>query len=200
MNLQFLGDALDHWKGSVFEILQRERVLRDFLVDPMASDAPAWKPADLKLFARLLRIEQRQLVSHNHDLCQDRARYFAEIPSKGDLFLDPDTGIKTGNVQRLVQYVLPTELFKVMESGEERVVVIYQHVRAKKTRERVEEVLATLREEDIRFFCTSYESGTVAFLFLSRKHSRIKAVRDCFLRFLGAHANNRIGYWNSHAV
>jgi hypothetical protein len=98
MNLQFLGDALDHWKGSVFETLPQQGVLRDFLVDPMASDAPKWNPADLKLFARLLRIEQHQLVNHRHDLCTDRAWYFAEIQPNGDLFMDPDTGIKTGTV------------------------------------------------------------------------------------------------------
>ena len=200
MNLQFLGDALDHWKGSVFETLQQESALRDFLVDPMASDAPVWKPADSQLFARLLRIEQRQLVSHSHDLCRDRAQYFAEIPSMGDLFLDPDTGIKTGHVTRIEQYLLPTELFEAMDRGQERVVVVYQHVRAKRTRERVEEVLAALNEKDRQFYCTSYESGTVALLFLSRHRSRIGAVRDCFLQFLGAHASNRIGYWNGHAV
>ena len=200
MNLQFLGDALDHWKGSVFEALQREDMLTNFLVDPMASDARAWTPADSKLFATLLRVEQRQLVSHGRDLCQDRARYFAEIPSKGDLFLDPDTGIKTGNVKRIEQYLLPAELFDVMGKNKERVVVVYQHVRARKTRKRVEEVLATLKEEDRHFWCTSYESGTAAFLFLSQNGGRIKAVRDCFFRLLGMHANNRIGYWNGHAV
>ena len=142
MKLQFLGDALDHWKGSVFETLQQQGVLRDFFVDPMASDAPAWKPADSKLFARLLRIEQRQL-------------------------LDPDTGIKTGTVKRIEQYLLPTELFEAMGRGENRIVVVYQHVRAKKTRERIEKVIATLNAKDGQFCCTSYESGTVAFLFLS---------------------------------
>lgn len=200
MNLQYLGDALDHWKGSVFEILQRERVLIDFLVDPMASDLQAWKSVDSMLFARLLRIEQRQLVSHSHNLCQDRARYFAEIPSSGDLFLDPDTGVKTGSVKQPEQYVLPSELFEVMGKENERVVTVYQHVRAKKTRKRVEEVLAILRKTDSQFFCTSYESGTVAFLFFSRNRNRIGEVRDCFREFLGAHADNRIGYWNGHAA
>jgi hypothetical protein len=200
MNLQFLGDAFDHWKGSVFETLQQQGVLRDFLVDPMASDAPAWKPADSKLFSRLLRIEQRQLVSHSHDLCNDRARYFAEIPPNGDLFLDPDTGVKTGAVKQIEQYLLPTELFEVMGRGENRIVVVYQHVRAKKTRERIEEVIATLNEKDGQFYCTSYESGTVAFLFLSRNGGRIGMVRDFFFQFLGAHASNRIGYWNGNAV
>jgi hypothetical protein len=200
MKLQFLGDALDHWKGSVFETLQQQGVLRDFFVDPMASDAPAWKPADSKLFARLLRIEQRQLVSHGHDLCNDRARYFAEIPPNGDLLLDPDTGIKTGTVKRIEQYLLPTELFEAMGRGENRIVVVYQHVRAKKTRERIEKVIATLNAKDGQFCCTSYESGTVAFLFLSRNGGRIGTVRDFFPQFLGAHASNRIGFWNGNAV
>jgi len=200
MNLQYLGDALDHWKGSVFETLQRENVLKDFLVDPMASDASDWKSEDSKLFASLLRIEQRQLVSHRYNLCQDRGRYFAEIPSKGDLFLDPDTGIKTGSVKKLEQYVCPAELFDVMGRNTERVIIVYQHVRAKKTRERLEVVLAILKDKDRHFWCTSYESGTVAFLFLSRNANRIKAVRDCFFRLLGTHANNRIGHWNGNAV
>lgn len=200
MNLQFLGDALDHWKGSVFELLQRERALTELLVDPMASDASAWKPADSKLFARLLRIDPNQLITRKHDLRQNRPRYFAEIPSEGDLFLDPDTGIKTGIVKQPAQYVLPTEVFEVIGRNEGRVVVIYQHVRARKTRERVEEVLAELRKADNRSVCVSYESGTVAFLFLSRKSGRIGAVRNCFQRFLGAHAKSRIGYWNGHAV
>jgi hypothetical protein len=44
MNLKYLGDTLDHWKGCLFEYLQAQCVLRDFAVDPMATefqDAPA---------------------------------------------------------------------------------------------------------------------------------------------------------------
>jgi len=166
----------------------------------MASDAPAWELADSQLFARLLRIDERQLVSHHCDLCENRLRYFAEIPPEGDLFLDPNTGIKTGNVKRLEQYLLPSELFQVLGSDKERVVVVYQHVRAKKVRERLEEVLEVVRKNNGRFSCTSYESGTVAFLFVSRSHNRIAKIRDCFLQFLGTHAKNRIGYGNGHAV
>jgi hypothetical protein len=33
MNLTFLGDALDHWKGSIFESLQKGGILPDFAVD-----------------------------------------------------------------------------------------------------------------------------------------------------------------------
>lgn len=91
MNLAFLGDALDHWKGSLFESLQRSIVLRDFAVDPMASDWSKWQPEDISLFTRLLRIDKSQLIPHNIGLT-NRKRYFDEIEHPGDLFLDPDTG------------------------------------------------------------------------------------------------------------
>src|SRR6266542_4206536 len=95
MNLTFLGDALDHWKGSLFESLSRAGILRNFAVDPMASDLPAWRPEDFLLFAQLLRVDRSQIVEHQADL-GDRSRYFAEITHSGDLFLDPDTGVATG--------------------------------------------------------------------------------------------------------
>jgi len=46
MNLQFLGDALDHWKGSVFEALQNSLLLKGFRVDAMASDSEKWEQND----------------------------------------------------------------------------------------------------------------------------------------------------------
>jgi len=196
MNRQYMGDALDHWKGSVFEYLQRERVLRSFLVDPMATDASRWNRDDTRLFARLLRIEERQLVQHTHDLRQDRKRYFAEMSPTGDLFLDPDTGIKTGRVKHLEQYVLPKEIFDAMATEENRMIVVYQHIRAEKTRSRLEKIVAALRAQERSFSCSSYESPTVALLFLCRAADRAEAVRDCFKRFLGTNWNKRIGYWN----
>lgn len=38
MNLRYLGDALDYWKGSVFFRLQERGILKDFSVDPMLTD------------------------------------------------------------------------------------------------------------------------------------------------------------------
>lgn len=58
MNLAFLGDALDHWKGSLFESLQKGGILQNFAVDPMASDLAAWTPEDFSLFSTLLRIDR----------------------------------------------------------------------------------------------------------------------------------------------
>jgi hypothetical protein len=96
MKLAYLGDAHDHWKGSVFQYLQEGEILRNFLVDSMATDASPWNTANSKLYAHLLRIEETQLVQHDRTLFQDRKsrrRYFLNIPPTGDLFLDPDTGI-----------------------------------------------------------------------------------------------------------
>ena len=200
MNLQYLGDALDHWKGSVFESLQKAQVLKGFQVDPMATDAHAWKLEDRVLFARLLRVEESEIVHHTYNLCKDRDRYFSEIPSVGDLFIDPDTGIVTRYVKHVEQYLRPQELFNILEAHQRRIVVVYQHVRAKKTRVRIEEVLKRLREEQKPFYCTSYESGTVALLFFALEKDRVIAVQECFQRFLGVHALNRVGFWNGNPV
>lgn len=195
MNLRFLGDALDHWKGSVFESLHKSNLLHNFKVDAMASDEEAWQPQDLELFSNLLRIRQDQIISHKQVLNGNRDLYFDEIPNDCDLFLDPDTGFKTGKVKDLRQYVKPEEFHFLLGRSNKRVIAVYQHVRAKLTRDRVEEVLEALKYKQSRFSCVSYESGTVALLFLSLSRERIKEIRDYFHELLGVHAENRIGQW-----
>ncbi len=71
------------------------------MVDPMVTDISPWCASDSQTYARLLRVEEGQLVQHHHGLLQsDRKPYFSEIPATGDLFLDPDIGIKTGGRNR----------------------------------------------------------------------------------------------------
>lgn len=65
MNLSYLGDALDHWKGSLFEFLQAHNLLNDFAVDPMASDLQSWRDADYALFADLLRVPRARILGHS---------------------------------------------------------------------------------------------------------------------------------------
>ena len=89
MKLTYLGDAHDHWKGSVFQYLQEGEILRNFLVDSMATDASPWNTANSKLYAHLLRIEESQLVQHGRTLSQDRKarrQYFLNIPRTGNSF------------------------------------------------------------------------------------------------------------------
>ena len=77
MNLSFLGDALDHWKGSLFESLQKRRIVCEFAVDPMASDLVDWKPGDFAILSKLLRIDRSQIISHNRSL-NDRRAYLLQ--------------------------------------------------------------------------------------------------------------------------
>ena len=136
VNLAFLGDALDHWKGSLFESLQQSRVLSDFAVDPMASDWSNWKPEDVLLFTRLLRIDKCQLIPHNVCLAS-RKHYFGEIEHKGDLFLDPDTGIATGKAT--IKHVKPAAIVLLLRDSD-RMLAVYQHASRGKISQRVDKV------------------------------------------------------------
>lgn len=191
MNLAYLGDALDHWKGSLFEFLVGERLLRDFAVDPMATDGDQWTPDDFALFARLLRIGEPQILRHKSSLAA-RSRYFAEIEHRGDLFLDPDTGIDTGGGSPVEKYLKPRELAALLESPKTRVVAVYQHVRAQKTRVRVDACLRVLIDVVGGAGWCSYESGTVAMLFLSHDAARTITIAEAFGRLLGRHAEGRV--------
>src|SRR3972149_2504086 len=111
MNLLFLGDALDYWKGALLADLRDARLLNgSFAVDPMATDLAHWTPPDYELFAQLLRIGPHQILRHRYSLATDRIAYFRDLPHAGDLFLDPDTGVATGRVPNLAQYVRPQEI------------------------------------------------------------------------------------------
>jgi hypothetical protein len=186
----FLGDALDHWKGSLFESLQQDRIVDRLAVDPMASDPSSWRDEDFQLFARLLRVGPHQVIQHQASLVQ-RRRYFEEITHEGDLFLDPDTGVATGRVARPEQYVMPSEMTGLLHAAS-RMVVVYQQVRAQRVRARVDAVLSALAATTGRAGWCSYESGTVALLFLSRTAARTSMVADHFRAMLGRHAEGRI--------
>ncbi len=195
MNLKYLGDALDHWKGALFGKLQESGLLRRFAVDLMATDLEPWSADDRRLYCSLVHVENHQLVEHRADLAQARHSYFDEIAHDGDLFLDPDTGVATGHVAVPTQYVFPGELRDLFIRAEDRVVTVYQHIRARRPEQRIAEVLAAIRSSGSRFTCTSYHSATVAMLFLAPQRVRIEAIADYFQGLLGAHSEQRIRFW-----
>lgn len=191
MNLEYLGDALDHWKGSLFEYLQAEGLLRGFAVDPMATDRDQWNEADFSLFARLLRIKRHQIIPHEASLLA-RAQYFGEIVHAGDVFLDPDTGIATSGSSRTAKYVRPRELATLLRSARGRVVAVYQHVRAQKTCVRVDGCLAAVAKEIDAVGWCSYESPTVAMLFLCDEDMRTREIARALEELLGRNAERRV--------
>ncbi len=91
MNLQYLGDALDHWKGAILDFLQTRNQVSNLGVDAMATDCDDWNTDDHDLFASLLHVETSQILRHSQSLVANRSGYFNEITHQGDLFLDPDT-------------------------------------------------------------------------------------------------------------
>ncbi|MGD0827224.1 MAG: hypothetical protein ABSA09_03970 [Desulfobaccales bacterium] len=197
MKLEFLGDALDHWKGSVFEGLQSSNVLNGFRVDAMISDIGNWAPEHLSLYAKLLRVKSHKIVEHKGTLDRNRKEYFDEIPRSGDLFLDPDTGIMPcsgGDIRHLKH----EELFSLMNYEGKRVVAVYQHgSHTMSLKSRVEDVLNMLRSVHPNCYCASYYSSScnVTLLFFSFQRNHIESVNRYFHKLLGSHGDKRIGLW-----
>jgi hypothetical protein len=156
----------------------------------MASDLCQWRTKDFRVLARLLRVRGRQVLHHQASL-SDRQAYFDEITHRGDLFLDPDTGVATGRVSRREQYVMPIELARLL-TRTNRMVLVYQHVRAIKVGARVDTVLSAIASATGSIGWCAYESGTVALLCLSKKSRRTALVASHFRGMLGRHAKGRI--------
>ena len=188
MKLRFLGDALDYWKGSLFLRLQNRGILKDFLVDPMLTDPEDWHAADFQLYADLLQIRPDQILQHKIKLQENRERYFAEVIHTGDLFVDPDTGIGLGYARHAENYIRVKEVHQLLGEKLPRILCIYQHVGREKTRDRVSKLITALAEFSTRIYCCSYETPTVAMLFVSQKQNRVQQVKECFKNYLGRHS------------
>ena len=147
------------------------------------------------LFAKLLRVQESQIIRHTQSLAAERSGYFREVTHRGDLFLDPDTGIATGKVTDASQYLFAGELHELLAGGPERVIAVYQHIRGQRTRERLKKVVSALELRDRPFSCCSYESGTVAMLFLSLNDGRIDGIYREFESLLGPRAAQRVYRW-----
>lgn len=113
----------------------------------------------------------------------------------GDLFVDPDTGIALGYASHAENYIRVREAHQLLGEKLPRILCIYQHIRAKKTRDRVRELIAALAEFNTRIYCCSYETPTVAMLFVSRKQNRIEQVNKYFKNYLGRHSDMRVRLW-----
>jgi hypothetical protein len=193
MNLEHLGDALDHWKGSLFQYLRTKCILQDFAVDPMVTDHEPWTEDDFVVFARLLHIEPRQIIRHEASLTA-RGPYFDEIVHRGDLFLDPDIGIATSGAAPIAKYVKPREVAELLHPGRGRVLAVYQHVRGQKTYARVDGCVAAIAKEIDAVGWCSYESSTVAMLFLCSDATRTQEVCSALHALLGRHGERRVRF------
>jgi len=192
MNLKYLGDALDHWKGSLIQRLSNQGHIIDLHADPLITDDRSWNDEEITVYSNMLNIGKNRILNSSKVFRGNIVGYFSSSYS-GDLFLDPDTGIATG--QRNYKLVSVGELKSLLNINTNRVVSVYQHnAQGMIMTERVNQVIKHIHKNIPGIFSTSYESATVAMLFLSYNKKRILNVADHHRDMLGP-AATRIRHW-----
>ena len=183
MNRQFLGDALDWWKGGLLTWLRKDDYLRDVVVVPCFTDSKEWSKEDFALYSQLLGVDKSSI----HD--EGGASEYS------DFFFDPDTGVKTGRVKKEAQYLTPNRLLSVLRGNPNCVAAVYQHVSRQSTHSRLNQVVEVLRQNDKKVCFCSLESSNVAMLFASRHCGRIESIHNGLTTLYRSKAPERVYLW-----
>lgn len=190
MNSEFLGDAFDHWKGSLIAILSNKLLIRNVAVEPMITDATPWSNENLETYRRLLKLGSTSIICHgNATFSEGREEYFDELPQDGDVFLDPDTGIAMGDAKR--KHVKVLELRKLLGKSN-RVLMVYQHSARGSFHKRLLEIRDKVSNGIPNVYCTVYECGRVAVLFISLDKTRIHEIQNTLQEYLRGTAESRV--------
>jgi hypothetical protein len=186
MNLKHLGDALDHWKGSVMDLVD-DNNLR---VLPMLTDQHRWTKNHFDVYAKLLRRKTNDILKKNVLFpCQTRSDYFTGLPEY-DLFIDPDTGIASDK-NRKKEHISAAEIASLLPRSSSRLLMIYQNrFVMKEMKETLKRVLAF--EGLTEFHLFAYAAGAVGMVFISRSPKRIAEALTRLRSFLGPVASARI--------
>lgn len=193
MNRKFIGDAFDHWKGSVLGDLVANGQLSDLRIEPMITDLQSWCEKDFLTYARLLKLSSLEcIIRHDDSFKRPSGTYFDSIDSHGDVFFDPDTGVKDHGGKP--KHIKTTEIQKVLDEDtrRNRVLVVYQHSSRKKFAERLEEVTGLLRSRIPKVQALVYECGQVAMIFISYDAKRIASIKERLAGILEGYASERI--------
>jgi hypothetical protein len=194
MNSRFLGDACDHWKGSILCILADNDVIRsDFGVVPMLTEAWSDPVEDPRTYRRLLHLSETNPMYPGPDLFVNRKRereqYFGRIPRGCDLFLDPDTGISLN--QPTPRHIIVPEIRQLLD-GTDRILMIYQSSGRQHFAGRLCQIRTNLQEAVPGVFCCAYECTQVAMLLISLDGRRNKAVCTVLSDYLRGTAAGRM--------
>ena len=200
MNLRFLGDAFDHWKGSVLQLLGD--TLRDVHVVPLLTDADRWTPEHFEVYARLLRIDPNRVVMRdsNFERAQEsRDRYLARLADecvdrgrtdRCDLFLDPDTGVGG----RDKKHVCRADIDELLRVPGDRVLLIYTQAEDR-FRNSEADVLDDFHRCFGEYAFLAYRSAKqgLSMAVVSREDGdRLKDIRTWLSTFLGSVAERHI--------
>lgn len=184
MRLEYLGDALDHFKGALFRRLKDADLIHDLAADPMATDVEDWTEDDYRLYSDLVAISSEKTLRDQGTLNKVGRRPLGLPGHRGDLFLDPDTGVRTGSQSTARKFVLPEEVGPLLESS--RLLIIYQHAWRADESESVRQAVAAVRRVEAGITAAAYTSRQVGMLFLSRDSERVSAVASWMRKWLGS--------------
>jgi hypothetical protein len=195
MNREHLGDALDHWKGSLISILYRHRLIHDLRVVPMMTHPPEWTDEDWSTYARLLKcrladIRSRDLPFFNR--AKARKEYFERVMKEdSDLFLDPDIGIKAnGNEQYIKIQEIRDLLMGAKKNG--RLLMIYQHSARNNPRLHFVGIAGRLEASIPGAHIAVYDGTQAGMFFISWDGRRIHAIERTLRGHLGGTAEKRV--------
>jgi hypothetical protein len=166
--------------------------LSDLCVEPMITDLESWCEKDFLTYARLLKLPLDRIVRHKDSFKRPTESFFDSIPLHGDVFFDPDTGVKDHGGKP--KHIKTTEIQKVLDKDtkKSRVLVVYQHSSRKKFAERLEEVTGLLRSRIPEVQALVYECGQVAMVFISYDAKRISSIKEQLEGILEGFASERI--------
>jgi len=189
LKIAHLRDALDHWKGSLIDVIGDEGLN----VVPMLTDRNEWTQEHFETYARLLcRKPENVLKKERGDLFSNRTRhgYFCNM-DEGDLFLDPDTGIAPDEKAEK-EHINLSEIVSLLPAPSSRMLLIYQHASREKDGPRKK--LQLLRDTQGLRECGifAYDSGMVSMIGISRNRDRTDKASARLKIWLGPVASTRI--------
>ncbi len=191
MNSKFLGDAFDHWKGSLISLLLTKGLIRNVVAEPMITDhVQSWTTEDIETYNRLLNLGRTCRISHGESTFSGkRTDYFNEVPQDGDVFLDPDIGIATDKASR--KHIKIAEIRKLLDQSN-RIVMVYQHSGRGVFHQRLLTIKSKITEGKSSVHCTVYQCGQVAMFFISLSESRIAEIKTALQEHLSGTAQRRV--------
>jgi hypothetical protein len=197
LNSKYLGDALDHWKGSLISLLVSKQLLQSVVVEPMITDSRPWSDDDFQTYKRLLGLKETNQICHKESTfpggsSEEREDYFNKVPKNGDIFLDPDTGIFTGigRDSEPKKHIKVLELRKLLGESK-RVVMVYQHS-GRSNFDQWLHAIGSKLTEDRTVHCFVYECKQVAMFFISLKRNRIDEIQAVLKEYLRGTAQLRV--------
>jgi uncharacterized phage-like protein YoqJ len=195
MNKKHLGDAFDHWKGSLIQILSRKRIIQNLRVEPMITDNEQWGKNDSETYRKLLNLPSVERICHKDEIFVNRKQrkrkdYFGEIPKRCNLLIDPDTGIKLSENTKK-KHVKLCEIKELLDD-KRRVIMIYQHSQRKNNQETFDEINKEISKMTPKIHWCAYNGGQVAMIFISRKQNRIERIKKTLKSYLCGTAAKRI--------